>query len=47
MEQRLAVLGFLMIHTRQLDMAMVNDAAVASHKKKLLGLIDELGLATE
>jgi pyruvate,water dikinase len=47
MEQRLAVLGFLMIHTRQLDMAMVSDAAIASYKQKLLGQIEELGLATD
>jgi len=45
MERRLALLGFLMIHTRQLDMAMVDEAAAAAHKRKLLDQIEQLSLA--
>lgn len=36
MEQRLRVLGYLVIHTRQLDMAMTDAAAVAERRERML-----------
>jgi pyruvate,water dikinase len=35
-EQALVLLGFLLMHTRQLDVAMTDDAAIARHKTALL-----------
>ena len=36
MEEKLRVLGYLLIHTRQLDMVMFNDSSCQQHKFKLL-----------
>lgn len=42
MEQRLRVLGYLVIHTRQLDMAMTDAAAIAERRERMLKDIREL-----
>lgn len=42
MEKRLVILGYLIIHTRQLDMIMSSNAAVSSHKIKLLNDIESI-----
>ena len=40
MKQRLKVLGYLMLHTRQMDMIMTNDALVNSYMTRMLHDID-------
>jgi pyruvate,water dikinase len=36
MKDKLAVLGYLIMHTRQLDMVMANDAAIAGYRAKFI-----------
>lgn len=42
MKERLVILGYLIIHTRQLDMIMSSNAQVAGHKVKMLKDIDAI-----
>ncbi|MEW6352100.1 MAG: PEP/pyruvate-binding domain-containing protein [Thermodesulfobacteriota bacterium] len=42
MKSRLKILGFLMIHTRQLDMVMNNGGAIELHMQKLIEQIESL-----
>jgi pyruvate,water dikinase len=46
MKQKLRILGYLLFHTRQLDMVMSNEAAYAEWKQKLLADISGVVLAT-
>jgi pyruvate,water dikinase len=46
MEEKLRVLGYLLIHTRQLDMVMFNDSSCQHHKSKLLAEISSEILKT-
>jgi pyruvate,water dikinase len=42
MKARLRVLGYLIIHTRQLDMIMTNEAALNRHRAKILADVEAL-----
>ncbi|MFO8090687.1 MAG: PEP/pyruvate-binding domain-containing protein [Desulfatiglandaceae bacterium] len=42
MRQRLRILGFLIMHTRQLDMVMSNEKMVSHYKKRIQNTINEL-----
>jgi pyruvate, water dikinase len=42
MEHRLRILGFLIMHTRQLDMVMSNDKVVSHYKNRIKTTINEL-----
>ena len=42
MRQRLVILGYLIIHTRQLDMIMSSSAAVNNHRTRITGDIDSI-----
>jgi len=42
MKERLVILGYLIIHTRQLDMIMSSNAAVSNHKAKLVNDIESI-----
>ncbi len=45
MKQKLNIIGYLLIHTRQLDMVMFNDATCQQHKEKLITDISSVVLA--
>lgn len=45
MKEKLRILGYMLMHTRQLDMVMSNDAVCRHHKDKLLRDIDSVILA--
>jgi pyruvate,water dikinase len=42
MEKRLNLIGYLLIHTRQLDMVMENDASVSHLRSRMAADVDEL-----
>ncbi len=42
MEERLRVLGYLIIHTRQLDMIMANDATLNKQRQKILADLSDI-----
>lgn len=42
MQQRLKILGFLIMHTRQLDMVMSNEKMVFHYRNRIRGTINEL-----
>ncbi|MGM0663954.1 MAG: PEP/pyruvate-binding domain-containing protein [Thermodesulfobacteriota bacterium] len=42
MQQRLRIIGFLIIHTRQLDMVMSNEKMVFHYRNRIRGTINEL-----
>ncbi len=44
MENSLKILGYLIIHTRQLDMVMNNDASIAKYKRKIIKDIESVVL---
>jgi len=37
MKEKLVILGYLLMHTRQLDMVLANDQAYVTHKTKMMG----------
>ncbi|MDD4952193.1 MAG: hypothetical protein PHV85_06560, partial [Desulfovibrionaceae bacterium] len=44
MEDRLKILGYLIMHTRQLDMVMADAASIGQHRNKLMKDIKEIVL---
>jgi pyruvate, water dikinase len=42
MQQRLRIIGFLIMHTRQLDMVMSNEKMVSHYRNRIRGTINEL-----
>ena len=42
MKKQLMLIGYLLIHTRQLDMVMANDASVTRYRTKLADDVNEL-----
>ena len=45
MESHLEILGYLIFHTRQLDMVMTNDASIEFYKQKTLEGMKQLSKA--
>ena len=45
MKEKLRILGYLLIHTRQLDMVMFNDASCQQFRSKLLADISNVVLS--
>jgi pyruvate,water dikinase len=42
MKSRLRILGYLLIHTRQLDMVMENDSSIKGYRARMMSDIAEL-----